>query len=148
MKDWRSLWSTGSPSSLLTLTSANCSLDLHLALIKTRGSIMTAALPFGCARLLRTQKTRSVAGLISCRRNILRWKAYRTVLCKVNTNMQKSVAICSDHINKLLPSRILQPRDAPPGATYQPVFHRMVSSYVTMRIGADQECSFGWRDGH
>lgn len=36
-------------SSVLTLTSVCCSSYLHLALIETRGSITTAALPFGCA---------------------------------------------------------------------------------------------------
>ena len=81
---------------------------------------------------------------MSCRRNIPRWKAYMTVLCKVNTNVQKSVAICSDHINKLSPSQIPLLRDAPPGAECPPAFHRRVSSCVTMRIDGDPGDASEW----
>jgi hypothetical protein len=68
-------------------------------------------------REMRVQKNPQRGGLFEVNYLQALYSIIRSIqdnLCKVNTNVQKSVAICSDHINKLSPSQILLPRDAPP----------------------------------
>lgn len=81
-------------SSLLTLTSMCCSSYLHLALMETRGSIMTAALPNSCGlsvllvhfHTLQKRKSPTVlsAGL-ETKALIHRWDKINTDSGKVNS---------------------------------------------------------------